>query len=149
MVEKSKIKTKNWRDNSKNHPLRFPFLHLYKQEIKIFQDYFFLFPNPQNSVFLSSFSAVFFAARLNPALGDQKQQSFNFSAKQDIHSLYICLWDDIWETAVLLEITWYMWVFFVWHSAELIRNSIFLSKDGVYVVVATFFLPLCAMYVRQ
>ena len=23
---------------SKNHPLRFPFLHLYKQEIKIFQD---------------------------------------------------------------------------------------------------------------
>ena len=85
MAEKSKIKTKNWRDNSKNHPLRFPFLHLYKQEIKIFQDYFFLFPNPQNSAnFLFSFSAVFFAARLNPALGDQKQQSFNFSAKQDI-----------------------------------------------------------------
>ena len=38
MAEKSKIKTKNWRDNSKNRPLRFPFLHLYKQEIKIFQD---------------------------------------------------------------------------------------------------------------
>ena len=33
-----KSKLKNWRDNSKNHPLRFPFLHLYKQEIKFFQD---------------------------------------------------------------------------------------------------------------
>ena len=46
MAEKSKIKTKNWRDNSKNHPLRFPFLHLYKQEIKIFQDYFFSVSKP-------------------------------------------------------------------------------------------------------
>ena len=104
---------------------------------------FFLFPNPQNSaIFSFFFCGRFFCSPFKPGLRRSE-------AKQDIHSLYICLWDDdIWETAVLLEITWYMWVFFVWHSAELIRNSIFLSKDGVYVV-ATFFLPLCAMYVRQ
>ena len=90
MAEKSKIKTKNWRDYSKNHPLRFPFYIFINRRLKFSRIDFFLFPNPQNSaIFSFFFSAVFFAARLNPALGDQKQQSFNFSAKQDIHSLYI------------------------------------------------------------